>query len=76
MKASGDLKKGNCLEWSCISGTYLAVDLMKKELGSQDKQERSPWSRIHERTILLRFLGIILRVLIFEVSVGISETTG
>ncbi len=27
------------------------------------------WSRIHERTISLRFLGIILRVLRLEVSV-------
>jgi hypothetical protein len=24
----------------CISGTYLAIALMKKELGSQDKQKR------------------------------------
>ncbi len=28
----------------------------------------APWSRIHERTISLRFLGIILRVLRLEVS--------
>ncbi len=28
-----------------------------------------PWSRIHERTISLRFLGIILRVLRLEVSI-------
>jgi hypothetical protein len=33
-------------------------------------------SRIHERTILLRFLGIILRVLRLEVPVWISETIG
>ncbi len=30
---------------------------------------QQPWSRIHERTILLRFLGIILEVLRLEVSV-------
>ncbi len=33
-------------------------------------------SRIHERTIPLRFLGIILRVLRVEVSVWISKTIG
>ncbi len=37
----------------------------------QCKTELKPWSRsrIHKRTISLRFLGIILRVLRFEVSV-------
>jgi hypothetical protein len=33
-------------------------------------------TRIHERTITLRFLGIILRVLRLEVSVWISYTIG
>jgi hypothetical protein len=33
-------------------------------------------SRIHERTILLRFLGMILRTLRLEVSLYISETIG
>jgi hypothetical protein len=33
---------------------------------------RLPRSRIHERTVSLRFLGIILRVLRLEVSVWIS----
>jgi hypothetical protein len=33
-------------------------------------------SRIHERTISLKFLGIILRVLRVEVSVWISKTIG
>ncbi len=33
-------------------------------------------SQIHDRTILLRFLGIILRVLRIEVSVWISQTIG
>ncbi len=32
------------------------------------------WSRIHERTISLRFLGIILRLLRLEVSVSVLIT--
>jgi ribosomal protein S27E len=42
---------------------------------SRDELTKVPYvyrSRIHERTITLRFLGIILRVLILEVSVWIS----
>jgi hypothetical protein len=35
-----------------------------------------PRSRIHERSIAVRFLGIILRVLRFKVSVWISKTIG
>jgi hypothetical protein len=33
-------------------------------------------SRIHESTILLKFLAIILRVLRLEISVWISKTIG
>jgi hypothetical protein len=46
---------------------------MRKTAGlcfRHDVQEVSYLSRIHERTIALRFLGIILRVLRLEVSVN------
>ncbi len=41
----------------------------KRERGIEGWKDRESGSRIHERKILLRFLGIILRVLRLEVSV-------
>ncbi len=37
--------------------------------------DEAPWGRIHERTISLRFLGIILRVLRLEVSYTMFQTS-
>ncbi len=46
--------------------------LNHKQLKINFRLNKQTWSRIHERTISLRFLGIILRVLRLEVSPLIS----
>ncbi len=64
-------RMGNCLWVGCNPGYIITLG---SPIGAGPFCAAG--SRIHERKILLRFLGMILRVLIFEVSVEWVKFSG
>jgi hypothetical protein len=65
---SDGLSKGQCQNFAIIREWDILLKFYITVFGIEHSPRLS-WSRIHERTISLRFIGIILRVLRLEVSV-------
>jgi hypothetical protein len=61
-----------CFQVRTSSSIPSVKDQFEKVLSTEERPHASALKLIHERTISLRFLGIILIVLILEVSVWIS----